>query len=43
MEELDKQSQYQKYRKCVKLWETDFKTKNGRIPSKVKRKLATSV
>ncbi|KAG4075057.1 hypothetical protein HA402_008122 [Bradysia odoriphaga] len=34
MEELDKSSQYQKYRKCVKLWETNFKTKHGRIPSK---------
>lgn len=35
MEEPNNHQQYQKYKKCVKLWETNFKRKNGRIPSKV--------
>lgn len=26
---------YQKYKLRVKLWEKDFKKKNGRVPSKV--------
>ncbi|KAJ6642571.1 ATP-dependent DNA helicase Q4 [Pseudolycoriella hygida] len=32
--EKPEQNKYIKYRKCVKLWETNFKEKHGRIPSK---------
>lgn len=32
---MDFKQKYQKYKLRVKLWEKDFKKKNGRVPSKV--------
>lgn len=30
---------YEKYKRLVKLWERDFKLKNGRTPSKVRKNI----